>query len=44
MIKLSITEITKPKINLNEVLIKTLAAGVNPVDNMITRKEVKVRG
>lgn len=41
-IKLTIAEIAKPKIKSNQVLIKVKAAGVNPLDNMISRGEVKM--
>lgn len=41
-IELEIKEIEKPQIKEDEVLIKVLTAGVNPVDNMISRGEVKV--
>ncbi len=41
-IKLKISEIAKPKISSQQVLIKVKAAGVNPVDNMISRGEVKL--
>ncbi|MGT2716158.1 NADP-dependent oxidoreductase [Streptococcus respiraculi] len=41
-ITLSVTEIAKPSITSNQVLIKVTAAGVNPLDNMISRGEVKM--
>lgn len=41
-IKLEIKEINNPEILGNRVLIKVLAAGVNPLDNMISRGEVKM--
>lgn len=41
-ITLNITEIAKPSITDKEVLIKVTAAGVNPLDNMISRGEVKM--
>ena len=41
-ITLNITEIAKPSIIDKEVLIKVTAAGVNPLDNMISRGEVKM--
>lgn len=41
-ITLNITEIAKPSITDKEVLVKVTAAGVNPLDNMISRGEVKV--
>lgn len=36
------TEIKKPEPDKNEVLVKITAAGVNPVDNMISRGEVRM--
>lgn len=39
---LTITEISKPKIEPHQVLLKVTAAGVNPLDNMISRGEVKL--
>ena len=41
-ITLNITEVAKPSITDKEVLIKVSAAGVNPLDNMISRGEVKM--
>ena len=41
-INLMITEIAKPIITDNQVLVKVTAAGVNPLDNMISRGEVKM--
>ena len=41
-ITLNITEIAKPSITDKEVLVKVTAAGVNPIDNMISRGEVKM--
>ena len=41
-INLTITEIAKPIITDNQVLIKVTAAGVNPLENMISRGEVKM--
>ena len=41
-IEVEIVEIAKPKIKSNQVLVKVKAAGVNPLDNMITRGEVKL--
>ncbi|MDO4913022.1 MAG: NADP-dependent oxidoreductase [Bifidobacteriaceae bacterium] len=41
-IELTITNVEKPKINAQEVLVKVTAAGVNPLDNMISRGEVKL--
>lgn len=39
---LNITEIATPSITDKEVLVKVTAAGVNPLDNMISRGEVKM--
>ena len=39
---LRIEEIQRPRIRPDQVLVKVAAAGVNPVDNMITRGEVKM--
>ena len=41
-INLSIVEAPKPSIGAHEVLIKVSAAGLNPLDNMITRGDVKL--
>ena len=41
-IEVEIVEISKPKIKNNQVLVKVKTAGVNPLDNMITRGEVKL--
>lgn len=41
-ITLNITEVAKPSITEKEVLVKVTAAGVNPLDNMISRGEVKM--
>ena len=41
-IELEIREVAVPTINDNEVLVKVLVAGVNPLDNMISRGEVKI--
>ena len=41
-IDLTITEVNKPVIKADEVLVKLTAAGVNPVDNMISRGEIKL--
>lgn len=41
-VALSIIDVPMPTINADQVLVKSLAAGVNPVDNMITRGEVKL--
>lgn len=37
-----LVDIEKPSIGEKDVLIKVLAAGVNPLDNMIPRGEVKM--
>lgn len=39
---LKLTEIAKPIIQPNQVLLKVTAAGVNPLDNMISRGDVKL--
>ena len=39
---LNITEIATPSITDKEVLVEVTAAGVNPLDNMISRGEVKM--
>lgn len=41
-LNLEIRELPVPQIADNEVLVKVMAAGVNPLDNMITRGEVKL--
>ncbi|MCS4486889.1 NADP-dependent oxidoreductase [Staphylococcus americanisciuri] len=41
-ITLTLTDIAKPQIAANQVLVKVTAAGVNPLDNMISRGEVKM--
>ena len=41
-IVLNITEVPRPTMNENQVLIKVSAAGVNPLDNMISRGEVEM--
>ncbi|MFX3983344.1 alcohol dehydrogenase catalytic domain-containing protein, partial [Streptococcus suis] len=41
-ITLNITEIAKPQIKPNQVLVKVTASGVNPLDNMISRGYVKL--
>ena len=41
-ISLNITEVSRPTMNENQVLIKVSAAGVNPLDNMISRGEVEI--
>ncbi len=39
---LKMTTVDKPQITADQVLLKVSAAGVNPLDNMITRGEVKL--
>lgn len=41
-ISLDLVEVEKPQISGNQVLIRVTAAGVNPLDNMISRGEVKM--
>ncbi|MET3557459.1 NADPH:quinone reductase-like Zn-dependent oxidoreductase [Streptococcus rupicaprae] len=41
-IALDLVEVDKPQISGNQVLIRVTAAGVNPLDNMISRGEVKM--
>lgn len=41
-ITLHMTDVEKPKVGTRDVLIKVTAAGVNPLDNMISRGEVKL--
>ena len=41
-ITVTITEIEKSKISSKQVLVRVKAAGVNPLDNMISRGEVKL--
>ena len=41
-IKVEINEVPLPDLGTNEVLVKVFSAGVNPLDNMITRGEVKL--
>ena len=41
-ITVTITEIEKPKISSEQVLVRVKTAGVNPLDNMISRGEVKL--
>lgn len=41
-ISVRLVNLDKPTIGRKEVLIKILAAGVNPLDNMISRGEVKM--
>lgn len=41
-IAVQLVEMEKPSIGNKEILIKVLAAGVNPLDNMISRGEVKM--
>ena len=39
---LNMAEIAKPQISAHQVLVKVTAAGVNPLDNMISRGDVKM--
>lgn len=39
---LAVCDIPVPEIGYHEVLVKIKAAGVNPLDNMIIRGEVKL--
>lgn len=41
-ITLDLVQVEKPEINARQVLLKVTAAGVNPLDNMISRGEVKL--
>ncbi len=41
-ITVTLEDVTKPSISDNDVFIKVTAAGVNPVDNMISKGEVKL--
>lgn len=41
-IKLNLADAPKPEISANDVLVKVTASGVNPLDNMISRGEVKL--
>ena len=41
-IRLNLTEALIPEITENDVLLKVVGAGVNPLDNMISRGEVKL--
>ena len=41
-VNLSFSNLPTPSISADQVLVKSLAAGVNPVDNMITKGEVKL--
>jgi NADPH:quinone reductase-like Zn-dependent oxidoreductase len=41
-IKLNLTDAPKPEVSANDVLVKVTAVGVNPLDNMISRGEVKL--
>lgn len=43
-IKLNLIEVPRPTMNENQVLIKVSAAGVNPLDNIISRGEVEKIG
>ena len=39
---IKIREVNIPEIKPDEVLVKVKSVGINPVDNMITRGEVKL--
>ena len=39
---LEVKDVSEPKIEENDVLVKIKYAGVNPLDNMIIREEVKL--
>ena len=41
-ISLNLIDIDKPYMGEKDVLIRVVAAGVNPLDNMISRGEVKM--
>ncbi len=41
-ITLTFAELAKPSITADQVLVKVTAAGVNPLDNMISCGEVKM--
>lgn len=41
-IALTVTDVPKPHLQSHQVLVKVTAAGVNPLDNMISRGEVKL--
>ena len=41
-LNLDLVDVAKPRLAANQVLLKVLTAGVNPLDNMITRGEVKM--
>ena len=41
-ISLTLTQVEKPQVPTDHVLVKVTAAGVNPLDNMISRGEVKL--
>lgn len=41
-ISLNIRDVNKPFVGENDLLVKVSAAGINPLDNMITRGEVKM--
>ena len=40
-IKLMMADVERPSIGRKDVLVKVRAAGINPLDNMISRGEVK---
>lgn len=41
-LQLKLTTVDKPSITTNEVLVKVMAAGVNPLDNLISRGDIKI--
>ena len=41
-INLNLVDIDKPQISDNQVLLRVKAAGLNPLDNMISRGQVKM--
>lgn len=41
-IRLNLAEAPIPEVTENDVLLKVVGAGVNPLDNMISRGEVKL--
>ena len=43
-ITVTITEVEKPKISSEQVLVRVKAADVNPLDNIIAKRVMKVNG
>lgn len=41
-LSVQLTELERPQLAPHEVLIQVKAAGVNPLDNMVTRGEVRL--